>query len=78
MARQPTPVFFPGESHGLRSLAGHSPQGCTAGQNCSKLARVVIVILQVAVQSSIGVGPYEHQNLQMLKTLVQQNGGVFA
>ena len=22
-----TPVFFPGESHGQRSLAGHSPYG---------------------------------------------------
>ena len=26
--RQPTPVFFPGESHGQRSLAGYSPPGC--------------------------------------------------
>ena len=26
-AWQPTPVFFPGESHGQRSLAGHSPWG---------------------------------------------------
>ena len=25
---QPTPVFLPGESHGLRSLAGYSPWGC--------------------------------------------------
>ena len=25
---QPTPVFFPGESHGQRSLAGCSPRGC--------------------------------------------------
>ena len=25
---QPTPVFLPGESHGQRSLAGYSPQGC--------------------------------------------------
>jgi len=24
---QPTPVFLPGESHGQRSLAGHSPSG---------------------------------------------------
>ena len=24
---QPTPVFFPGESHGQRSLEGYSPQG---------------------------------------------------
>ena len=25
---QPTPVFLHGESHGQRSLAGHSPWGC--------------------------------------------------
>ena len=25
---QPTPVFFPGESHGQRSLAGYSPWSC--------------------------------------------------
>ena len=25
---QPTPVFLPGESHGRRSLVGHSPWGC--------------------------------------------------
>ena len=27
-AWQPTPVFFPGESHGPRSLAGYNPWGC--------------------------------------------------
>ena len=26
-ARQPTPVFLPGESNGQRSLVGYSPQG---------------------------------------------------
>ena len=25
---QPTPVFWPGESHGQRNLAGYSPWGC--------------------------------------------------
>ena len=25
---QPTPLFLPGESHGQRSLGGHSPGGC--------------------------------------------------
>ena len=25
---QPTPVFWPGESHGQRSLAGYSPCSC--------------------------------------------------
>ena len=28
-ARQPTPVFLPGESHGQRNLVGCSPQGHT-------------------------------------------------
>ena len=28
-ARQPTPVFLPGESHGQRSPAGYCPQGYT-------------------------------------------------
>ena len=27
-ARQPTPVFLPGRSHGQRSLLGYSPWGC--------------------------------------------------
>ena len=27
-ARQPTPVFLPGESHGHRSLVGYSSYGC--------------------------------------------------
>ena len=27
-ARQPTPVFLPGESYGQRSLVGYSPWGC--------------------------------------------------
>ena len=26
--QQPTLLFFPGESHGQRSLVGNSPQGC--------------------------------------------------
>ena len=26
-ARQPTPVFLPGESHGQRSLVGYNPRG---------------------------------------------------
>ena len=27
-AWQPTPVFLPGESHGLKSLVGYGPEGC--------------------------------------------------
>ena len=32
-ARQPTPVFLPGESHGQRSPAGYSPQIARVGHN---------------------------------------------
>ena len=47
---KPTPVFLPGESHGQRSLAGHSPWGCkevdttntftlrSSGRQCFSLA----------------------------------------
>ena len=30
---QPTPLFFPGESHGQRSLVGYSPQGRKESDN---------------------------------------------
>ena len=30
---QPMPVFLPGESHGERSLVGHSPSGCKESHN---------------------------------------------
>ena len=30
---QPTPVFLPGEPHGQRGLAGHSPQSRRAGHD---------------------------------------------
>ena len=34
---QPTPVFLPGESHGQRSLAGYSPQGCKESDTTERL-----------------------------------------
>ena len=36
-ARPPTPVFSPGESHGQRSLAGHSPQGRKESDTTARL-----------------------------------------
>ena len=30
---QPTPVFWPGKSHGQRSLVGYSPWGCRVGHD---------------------------------------------
>ena len=37
-AWQPTPVYFPGESHGQRSLEGHGPESQTVRQDWSDLA----------------------------------------
>ena len=37
-AWQPTLVFFPGESHGQRSLEGYSPWGHRVGHDSSDLA----------------------------------------
>ena len=36
---QPTPVFFPGESHGQRSLVGYSPWGCKELDTTERLNR---------------------------------------
>ena len=35
---QPTPVFFPGESHGQRSMVGYSPWSHRVGHNLGDLA----------------------------------------
>ena len=35
---QPTPVFFPGESHGQRNLAGSSPWGCKESEMTERLS----------------------------------------
>ena len=37
-ARQSTPGFSPGETHGQRSLVGYGPYGCRVGQDQSNLA----------------------------------------
>ena len=37
-ARQPTPVFLPGEPHGQRSLADYSPQGCKESDTTEELS----------------------------------------
>ena len=44
---QPIPVFFPGKSHGQRSLVGYSPWGCKESDTTEQLhfTRFVIVFL---------------------------------
>ena len=39
-AWQPTPVFLPGESHGQRSPAGYSPQGCKESDTTEWLSTI--------------------------------------
>ena len=34
---QPTPVFLPGKSHGLRILVGYSPRGCKESDTTERL-----------------------------------------
>ena len=36
-AMTPTPVFFPGEPHGWRSLVGYSPRGCKESNRTERL-----------------------------------------
>ena len=42
---QPTPVFFPGESHGWRSLVGYSPWGCKESDTTEQLNLVHLTFL---------------------------------
>ena len=39
----PTPVFVPGEFHGLRSLEGYSPWGCTELDTTELLSKQVLL-----------------------------------
>ena len=43
---QPTLVFFPGESHGKRSLAGYSVCGCKESDTTERLTLYQILILK--------------------------------
>ena len=44
-AWQPSPVFLPGESHGQRSLAGHSPWWCRAGHYHASTCTHILLLL---------------------------------
>ena len=45
--RLPTPVFLPGESHGQRTLVGHSPQGCKESDTTEQLSPSTMSIVCV-------------------------------
>ena len=42
LMRQPTPVFMPGESHGLRSLVGYNPWGRKESDTTEQLLCVCV------------------------------------
>ena len=46
-AWQPTAVFLPGESHGQRSLAGHSPRGRRESETTERLSTAACVYAYV-------------------------------
>ena len=54
-ARQPTPVFLPGESHGRRSLVGCSPWGRRVRHKGGNLGRTHSKIVSYRFQSSYSV-----------------------
>ena len=43
---QPTPALLPGESHGQRSLAGYSPQGCKELDRTEQLILLLYTTIQ--------------------------------
>ena len=51
---QPTPVHLPLESHGQRSLAGYSPQGCKQSNNTEHMAQMSISVKIAQVYKNIG------------------------
>ena len=61
-AWQPTPVFFPGESQGHKSLVGYSPWGCRVGYDWCNLAQIKMVFPVVMyVCESWTIKKAEHQ-----------------
>ena len=42
--RQPTPVFMPGKSHGLRSLVGYNPRGRKESDTTERLLCVCVYV----------------------------------
>ena len=54
-ARQPTPVFLPGESHGQRSLVGYSPWGCKQSDTTQWLNKYKTVAKNFPKTSSVDV-----------------------
>ena len=74
-AWHPTPAFLPGESHGQRSLAGPTPQGCRVGHTCAVCMRLCcaqspahiqlfLTPATVALQASLSTGFLQERILE--------------
>ena len=51
-AWQPTPVFFPGKSHGQRSLGGYSPWGLKESDTTEATEQACSTIMYVTVATA--------------------------
>ena len=51
-ARQPTPVFLPGESLGQRSLAGYSPWNHRVKHNLAFMQSLFIILIKVTAAAA--------------------------
>ena len=47
LMRQPTPVFMPGKSHGLRSLVGYNPWGRKESDTTERLLCVCVCVYEL-------------------------------
>ena len=63
---QPTLVFFPGETHGQRSLAGYSPKGHRVGHDWSNLACVHVLKWFVTLRAVVTIT--ENRSTQYLES----------
>ena len=67
-AQEPTPVFLPEKSHGQRSLAGQSPQGCKESDRTEAIQHAGIyynnIYLPGTYVSEHTVSSYQSRQLQ--------------
>ena len=64
---QPTPVFFPGEFHGQRSLTGHSPWDCKESDTAEHTHARTQRLVEVGFVNTSGEGkgyPLQYSGLE--------------
>ena len=65
--RQPAPVLLSGKFHGLRSLAGYSPQGCKESDMTEHVCMHMIFIFAIIGGKGVGSSTqnYKHTKDQI-------------